>query len=111
MDAKLPVDAGTLDAGEDAQVGGEPRGVWREGGRNAVVRRTRRQETVEELAGLHACAARRRNAISHRLHMSSQQYFQPDDQRQLLAFLLRLKLECKKKMHQGFQMHSRLMSV
>lgn len=64
MDAKLPVDAGTLDAGEDAQVGGEPRGVWRERERNAVVRRTRRQEAVEELASLLVCAARRRNAIS-----------------------------------------------
>lgn len=29
MDAQLPVDPRTLNAGEDAQVGGEPRGVWK----------------------------------------------------------------------------------
>lgn len=68
MDAKLPVDPRALDAGEDAQVGGEPRGVWRDGERNAGVRRTRRQTTAEEFSGQHVCAARCRKTLSHRLH-------------------------------------------
>lgn len=65
MDAQLPVDPRTLDAGEDAQVGGEPRGVWRVRERNAAVRKTTRQKKAEEAC---MCAARRRDIISHRPH-------------------------------------------
>lgn len=57
MDAQLPVDPRTLDAGEDAQVGGEPRGVW-ERGREL-------QQSGGQEGRMYVCAARRRDTISH----------------------------------------------
>lgn len=74
MDAQLPVDTRTLDAGEDAQVGGEPRWVWRSG-------RRRRKS-------LHVCVARRRVAISHRLHTDASISRPPTSSSPLLSCFL-----------------------
>lgn len=80
MDAQLPVDPRTLDAGEDAQVGGEPCWVCGE------------REMAKE--GGKVCMSWQPDATSHRLPADASVSRQTTSNNPLLQ----LRLESKKKM-------------